>query len=424
MVNKLKKLIKKYYLLVDVNCINKIANMDQDLEIVLINRLKLDKNNKFSDNVLWKTGNELEQKRCREFLKIVKEKITNDEFLQTNILNSLINDFKVKFSKIEHDSKFVIKTEKYYRDLIENKEIWLEFQTEITCDNLEYGIAATWVAFATKYSEMNYRVGYPIIQSKSEMAAKKHYLEKLFNEYEDKISQLDDITKYNPHTIDFMWSGFNNRFFHVRFDDEYYWKQVKCICQSEAYKSISISNILDCEEGEEDNLELNEICPCEDTTCSDAIMDFHDSSCPDFLRYDSEVIPNTKPVILISWNDDMTYSEDQKTQKIYKHGQFDSEVIYMTNKEYEQYKLDHPEENKTDDEIIKKYTDRQKKISLNPANDRYFMREYRSKMYGINETIHRLSLDNIPLLEKNIKRLDKELHRQNTFKECLKAIKK
>ena len=38
----------------------------------------------------------------------------------------------------------------------------------------------------------------------------QEHLDDLFKLYEDKISQIDDITKYNEHNIDYMWNGFRN----------------------------------------------------------------------------------------------------------------------------------------------------------------------------------------------------------------------
>ena len=233
----------------------------------------------------------------------------------------------------------------------------------------------------------------------------QEHLDDLFKLYEDKLSQLDDITKYNEHNIDYMWSGFRNRFFHIRFDDRYYWQNVKCICKNRKSK-VEEYTIKKFNGKELDDDDAEDICPCEDTTCSDAIMDFH-VYCPEMLLYDRKVLPNDEPQIMISWG-----VEDKETTACHwkQEGRYDTDVIFMSQENYDEYAKTHPYVKKEYPQSVSQY--------------RYIMKEYIDKLYGLNEIHHTLSLKSIPILERNLKRLDRELLRQETFKKCMEEIRK
>ena len=155
-----------------------------------------------------------------------------------------------------------------------------------------------------------------------------------------------------------------------------------------------------------DDDDIEDICPCEEMTCSDEIMNFH-AYCPEMLIYDRKVLPNNEPQILISWgNEDIETIASHWQQE----GQYDTDVIFMSQGNYDEYSKTHPYVKKEYPQSLTEY--------------RYFMREYIDRLGGLNEILHTLSLKSIPILERNIKRLDRELLRQETFKKCMEEIKK
>lgn len=173
----------------------------------------------------------------------------------------------------------------------------------------------------------------------------------LLQTYERKIDQLIplepifyDADNNTRETLNYSWVGPRNRFFEVRWDNNYYNHNINRIC-------TCYNKYLECP-GDIGSIEY---CDCGVETCStdtDSRIDFVRSACPQKLEYD--------PIDSIE------------------------------------------------------------KSPYYQAPDTYSLRTH---PHSWDNTIRIVNLSSIPILQRNIVRLDKELHRQESFKWTMATIR-
>ena len=228
-------------------------------------------------------------------------------------------------------------------------------------------------------------------------APTKANLELLLKQYEEKIVLLEDSSLYG-RGVNFSWNGFPNRFFNVRCDNEYYLENAKLNCRHF------------CEHGNhswnchEEDCEFQ--CECQDSDmCTQEWIDFVTYCCPQGFNYNCDTVKRENendPNIWIVLSTDGYKTPDDKYNK------------YYTIKEYEQYKIDNPD--------YKPEKSSQGRKTLDEA-DKWMLRGYVWDD-GFQKRIYTLEDNSSPIIEANIKRLNKELLRQNCFRECMKLIGK
>ena len=196
-------------------------------------------------------------------------------------------------------------------------------------------------------------------------------LELLTNEYINKLNQLD--TSKSINTVDFRNKGPHNRFFDIRYDNRYFNENVSLNCQHKCVCGYRIDD-------DERSCDCDEDCSCDFCSAeTDDEIDFVHENCPEELVYEQE--------------------------KMY--------TLHQT----ETYKFPEHE---------KEFTLHPRYSPVDPLNDKYAIRSYymTNRQVGPTyQTKYIISLNSIPILERNLKRLKKELQRQETFKWCLAKIR-
>ena len=192
-------------------------------------------------------------------------------------------------------------------------------------------------------------------------------LDLLLQQYETQLEKLDPIHNSEHRHVCFYWSGPRNRFYDVRTDNHYYNKNLNKFYR---HKWTRIEDIV---EGNESSECTCKLCEGEIDECSEDTMDsidFAHRACPEDFSY--------------------TELKDKCTLKIVKDPEF--KVLY---------------ENRP-------------KTDFDGIPDPYKLRIKGPTQQG---EIRVLNLNSIPIIERNLVRLNKELVRQEAFKWTMAFIR-
>ncbi len=122
---------------------------------IYVEKLEKDSNKKPGDRDYFACHCSPEGKHdCEELLQKVKDLLKSDSSnLLSNIVYSLEIDYKANITSIVADMWSKISSETHDFDPVTFEKIDPTFTTEIQCDDLEDGMAATWYAYYTKFGE-------------------------------------------------------------------------------------------------------------------------------------------------------------------------------------------------------------------------------------------------------------------------------
>lgn len=223
----------------------------------------------------------------------------------------------------------------------------------------------------------------------SSIALTKENLDKLVSQFESKIEQLEKDPK-SVKKVDRNWRNFRNRFYDIRRDDRYLEEQINIhhswSCPEKCIHGKSENNISDsfCEMTCQDTIEngicsVHGYCICEiDCDCYELCSVDTDSS--EIFLHKSGV----KSLIYHEINNNPDISHN---------------IPYLS------------------------YTFRYAESSpINPEQDPYMLR---GRQISIDNNVYKmvLSLNSIPILEKNIERLNKEIIRQESHRWTMAKIR-
>lgn len=123
-----------------------------------VEKLEKDSNKKPGDRDYFACHCSPEGKQeCEELLLKVKDLLKSDSSnLLTNIVYSLEIDYKANITSIVADMWSKISSETHDFDPVTFEKNDPTFTTEIQCDDLEDGMAATWYAYYTKFGKTRF----------------------------------------------------------------------------------------------------------------------------------------------------------------------------------------------------------------------------------------------------------------------------